>query len=215
MLAAASTLAHGSEPAIDEAPVHPCTLTAYQYAGVGHASASLICQDGSLADIHVGLYPTDFGGLGILADALGQLRNIMHLAVSWSLLATLSRPGSSLAQNSALFIGLISNAAFKSGMILDETPRVLKGAFAQKIDIQISQEKALLVKEYIDKVRTNCDSWLHNECRYAMIGRNCVDFVQELFSVAGSTKHFTWSYKASDPPSTQNLVYGSMRWIFG
>lgn len=195
---------------------NPCTLTAYQYLGVGHSSASLTCQDGTFEDIHVGLYPTDFGGgFDILASCVSQVRNIMHLAMAWSLLAAMSHSGSSFSQNTGQFLFLFSNAAFKSGMILDETPRVMKGAFAQRVDLRISKEKALLVKEYIDKVRKNCDSWIQNECRYAMIGRNCVDFVQELFNIAGSKRPFTWSYEASDPPSIQNQVYGFISWVFG
>lgn len=157
----------GAEAKLLPAQGTECSLQAY--LGNGHSSASLSCVDGSIGNLHVGLYPS----LEILPISfiLGIL-TIIGLCFFMGL-----RPAFFAG---AFVASVLTLSAFGFGQLLDDSEW---DAWVQTTEVKIPKEKALEIKAYIEEKKSG-------KLSYWCIGNNCVDFVQSLFKIAGHESHF-------------------------
>jgi len=145
-----------------------------------HASINLQCS-GADSQIAVGLNPSK----SYLGGKIGSIGLMLPLPawyslLSWILLAFPSQ--AKLMDERSFWAALPQNT-------IDKMP---------KVTLNVTEQQAQIVREYISDIRNDCDSLLAWKCRYQLIGRNCVDFAQEIFQLIDKSEHFV---KKLDKPA--------------
>jgi hypothetical protein len=180
-------------PVFAEAPIadRACTLTGF--ATYDHAVAHLHCPDRSIAPVSVGLSPNT-GGRGLLF--LSAEIVVLSLFVG----------------SSGYFCAMPLLVAFLApGVINDESDwfsYAQHSLSSSKFEMKISKEKAGEILDYIKTMRAQCESSFNLKCYYQMVGYNCIDFVQDLFRLAGESEHFV--NRLDGPVPTSWKLYAAL-----
>jgi len=155
-----------------------CSLTAY-FLGF-HAAAHLSCENASVGETVIHLVPGYFQYLAIPLTPIFALFKMREYSLSTRLLAVavawlVPLPGMIMVYD--------SNSSLLPFL------RPSKGTPRRSYNISASQARAIR-----DRGRTMelaCDHLPDESCLYNLVGRNCIDFVQELCDVASREEHFT------------------------
>lgn len=160
-----------------------CTLTAY--VTEHHTSAGLSCDDASVEPFIVGFGPSVEKFVYILVAMLILLLLVILFAKSRTLLIFTAVVGT-------LFV--FSGGGYGEIEEEEELHELFMKGSSQKREIRISKEQALQVRKYVEDTKKDCEGSSSQQCRYYFIGRNCIDYVQELFELVGHDEHFTSSF---------------------
>lgn len=197
-----------------------CTLTGYVTSS-GHASAGLSCDNGEVPTQIIGLHPTPavyehgeysalpttFGVGTIILDAIFRKIEIQHSSLGAPIFLVSALLTAYVGHGSGHFISSIYHQYVlkeRTGEVLDDAKIIERAFVHDKTELRITVDQAQKIHGHIEEAKKGHD--------FSMMGNSCVDFVQELFEMAGYKKHFTSSlwffgwYGGSLPLATYSVL---------